>query len=61
MNKKPKEKKLKLSKDGEIFTAEKLMKKRKKGNQVQYLVKWKDWAYKDATWEPERNILDNSK
>lgn len=44
--------------DDRIFTAEYIAKKRLKNNRVEYLVKWKGYAEKYNTWEPESNILD---
>lgn len=41
-----------------IFTAEYIAKKRLKNNRVEYYVKWKGYAEKYNTWEPESNILD---
>ena len=62
MNKKQSQKKLKLKDSGnDVYTAEKLLKKRVIRNQTQYLVKWKGWSIKHNTWEPDTNILDNSK
>ena len=45
--------------DGQVYAAEFIMKKReKKGGKLEYLVKWKGWAHKYSTWEPEVNIID---
>ena len=45
--------------DGQVYAAEFIMKKReKKGGRTEYLVKWKGWAHKYSTWEPEVNIID---
>lgn len=59
MNKKPKEKKPKV--EGQIYTAEKLLKRRRIGKKAEYLVKWLKWDEKYNTWEPECNILDRRK
>lgn len=42
-----------------IFAAEAILKRRVRKGQVEYLVKWKGWAMKHSTWEPEENILDD--
>ena len=45
------------SKEGyEEYEVEEILKKRKKGKTIQYLVKWKGFPMDDATWEPERNL-----
>lgn len=45
MNRKKKDKKTKVESDEDnVYTAERLLKKRTVRNQVQYLVKWKDWS-----------------
>lgn len=46
--------------DGQVYAAEFIMKKREKkgGSRTEYLVKWKGWAHKYSTWEPEVNIID---
>lgn len=41
-----------------IFAAEAILKRRVRKGSVEYLVKWKGWAMKHSTWEPEENILD---
>lgn len=41
-----------------IFAAEAILKRRVRKGRVEYLVKWKGWAMKHSTWEPEENILD---
>lgn len=63
MNKKPKEKRQKVEKDDEnqIYTAEKLLQRRKNGKKIEYLVKWLEWDEVYNTWEPECNILDKRK
>ncbi|KAM9769601.1 chromobox protein homolog 6a [Menidia menidia] len=42
-----------------IFAAEAILKRRVRKARVEYLVKWKGWAMKHSTWEPEENILDD--
>uniref|UniRef100_A0AAV2LN17 Chromo domain-containing protein n=1 Tax=Knipowitschia caucasica TaxID=637954 RepID=A0AAV2LN17_KNICA len=42
-----------------IFAAEAILKRRIRKGRQEYLVKWKGWAMKHCTWEPEENILDD--
>ncbi|XP_051979487.1 chromobox protein homolog 6-like [Xyrauchen texanus] len=42
-----------------VFAAEAIMKSRVRKGRIEYLVKWKGWALKHSTWEPEENILDD--
>ncbi|KAM3864970.1 chromobox protein homolog 6a [Diretmus argenteus] len=42
-----------------IFAAEAILKRRVRKARIEYLVKWKGWALKHSTWEPEENILDD--
>ena len=44
--------------DDQVFAAEAITKKRLRKGRTEYLVKWKGWAPKFNTWEPEENILD---
>jgi len=44
--------------DDQVFAAEQITKKRLRKGRTEYLVKWKGWAPKFNTWEPEENILD---
>ena len=41
-----------------IFGAERILKRRKRKGQNQYLVKWLGYPTSKSTWEPEENILD---
>ncbi|KAJ8263922.1 hypothetical protein GJAV_G00143110 [Gymnothorax javanicus] len=51
---------MELSAVGErVFAAECILKRRIRKGRIEYLVKWKGWAIKYSTWEPEENILDN--
>ena len=46
-----------IAEDGhEEYEVEKILDKRVKGRQVQYLVKWKGYEDYDSTWEPLRNL-----
>lgn len=42
-----------------VFAAEAILKRRVRKGNIEYLVKWKGWAVKHSTWEPEENILDD--
>ncbi|CAK6977134.1 chromobox protein homolog 6a [Scomber scombrus] len=42
-----------------VFAAESILKRRVRKARIEYLVKWKGWAMKHSTWEPEENILDD--
>lgn len=42
-----------------VFAAESIIKRRIRKGRIEYLVKWKGWAIKYSTWEPEENILDS--
>uniref|UniRef100_A0A4W4E5S1 Chromo domain-containing protein n=1 Tax=Electrophorus electricus TaxID=8005 RepID=A0A4W4E5S1_ELEEL len=42
-----------------VFAAEAILKRRVRKGRIEYLVKWKGWAIKYSTWEPEENILDD--
>ncbi|XP_018938849.1 chromobox protein homolog 6a isoform X2 [Cyprinus carpio] len=51
---------MELSAEGErVFAAEAILKSRVRKGRIEYLVKWKGWALKHSTWEPEENILDD--
>ncbi|XP_078539644.1 chromobox protein homolog 6 [Lissotriton helveticus] len=51
---------MELSAVGErVFAAESIIKRRVRKGRIEYLVKWKGWAIKYSTWEPEENILDS--
>ncbi|XP_068455679.1 chromobox protein homolog 6a [Clinocottus analis] len=52
--------KMELSSTGDrVFAAEAILKRRVRKARLEYLVKWKGWAMKHSTWEPEENILDD--
>ncbi|XP_076023429.1 chromobox protein homolog 6a [Genypterus blacodes] len=51
---------MELSATGDrVFAAEAILKRRVRKARLEYLVKWKGWAMKHSTWEPEENILDD--
>ncbi|KAK2907151.1 hypothetical protein Q8A67_006136 [Cirrhinus molitorella] len=51
---------MELSAEGDrVFAAEAILKSRVRKGRIEYLVKWKGWALKHSTWEPEENILDD--
>ena len=41
-----------------VFSAEKILKHRKRNRKVEYLVKWLNFPKSQSSWEPEENILD---
>ncbi|CAF1303776.1 unnamed protein product [Rotaria magnacalcarata] len=45
-------------KEAPVYTAEKILLKRIRKGKTEYLIKWKGWAAKWNTWEPEKHILD---
>ncbi|CAF2879044.1 unnamed protein product [Rotaria sp. Silwood2] len=45
-------------KEAPVYTAEKILLKRIRKGKTEYLIKWKGWATKWNTWEPEKHILD---
>lgn len=61
MYRRKKEKKQKLSQFGDsVYAAEKLIDRRKKKNgKIEYLVKWRGYSLKEASWEPLINIIDD--
>jgi chromobox protein 1 len=42
----------------DIYTVEKIMRKRIVRGKVEYLVKWEGYSIDQNTWEPVKNILD---
>lgn len=44
--------------DPNVYTAERILAKRKHHGVTQYHIKWKGYSLKDSTWEPAENILD---
>ena len=42
----------------DIFSAERIVRKRIRNGKPEYLVKWAGYPDKDNTWEPAKNILD---
>ena len=45
--------------DQSTFLVNKLLDKRKKGGKIEYLVWWKTFAKKDATWEPRKQLIED--
>lgn len=43
-----------------VYTAERILAKRKHHGVTQYYIKWKGYSIKESTWEPAENILDRS-
>ena len=43
--------------DNEVFVVERLLDKRDREGQVEYLVKWKDHDHTNNTWETRDNLL----
>merc|ERR1712223_1668216 len=46
--------------DGQVFTAESILGKRRRKGTIEYLVKWDGWSDKYNSWEREKHILDLS-
>lgn len=46
--------------DSNVYTAERILAKRKHHGVTQYYIKWKGYSIKESTWEPAENILDRS-
>ncbi|XP_068733009.1 heterochromatin protein 1-like [Montipora capricornis] len=41
---------------GQFYEVDRLINKRGKGNETEYLVKWKGYSPYESTWEPKENI-----
>lgn len=44
--------------DANVYTAERILAKRKLRGVTQYYIKWKGYSIKESTWEPTENIFD---
>ena len=44
--------------DKTVFSAEKILKHRKRNGKVEYLAKWLTFPKNQSAWEPEQHILD---
>ena len=40
------------------YEVEEILQSRKRGQGIQYLVKWKDYGNEENTWEPRRNVTN---
>ncbi|TLS20592.1 uncharacterized protein PpBr36_11315, partial [Pyricularia pennisetigena] len=47
-----------IDEEQDIWEAEELLARRRRGREIQYLVKWKGFPDDDNTWEPTKNIFD---
>ena len=43
------------------YEVEEIIDSKKDAGRTSYLVKWKDYPLKDATWEPEANLYQSAK
>ncbi|HRP37991.1 MAG TPA: chromo domain-containing protein, partial [Candidatus Dojkabacteria bacterium] len=42
-----------------LYKAEKLIKKKKSGNKIMYLVKWYGYPESESTWEPRTTLIQD--
>ena len=52
----PKEKYMRVDESSDMFIAEKILGKKMKRDQPEYLIKWLNYSTKEATWEPIKNL-----
>ena len=41
------------------FVVQKILDKKKEGNRIYYLIRWKGFTEKDDTWEPRQNLIED--
>lgn len=47
-----------IDEEQDIWEAEKLLAKRRRGREIQYFVKWKSFPNNDNIWEPTKNTFN---
>jgi Chromo (CHRromatin Organisation MOdifier) domain len=45
----------------EEYEVEAILNKRKRGQKIEYLVKWKDYPDDESSWEPKKHLLHSQR